>query len=87
MGNTWHADVEHFLDVDGYPVLDLPRPAERLVEYFASIIEAVTSRDEKKALKTAGIRCCRRPGHRRGFISGWRGTMGDKVVENRGPVG
>ncbi|MGD0662300.1 MAG: hypothetical protein ABSD38_29950 [Syntrophorhabdales bacterium] len=65
MGNTWHTDIEHFLDVDGYPALDLPRPAERLMEYFGSIIEAVTGRYEKKAMRTTGIRCRRRPGHRR----------------------
>ncbi len=65
MGNTWHTDIEHFLDVDGYPALELSRPAERLMEYFGSIIEAVTSRDNEKAMTTTGIQCRRRPGHRR----------------------
>lgn len=63
MGNTWYTNIEHFLDVDGYPALDLPRPAERLMEYFGSIIESVTGRDEKKAMKATGIRCRRRPEH------------------------
>jgi hypothetical protein len=65
MGNTWYTDIEHFLDVDDYPALNLSRPAERLMDYFGSIIEAVTSRDEKKAVKITGIRCRRRPGRQR----------------------
>ena len=61
MGNTWYTDIDHFLDADGYPALDLARPAERLMEYFGSIIEAVTSRDGEKAVKATGVRCRRRP--------------------------
>jgi hypothetical protein len=65
MGNTWYTDIEHFLDVDGYPALDLPRPAERLAEYFGSIIEAVTGMEGNETMETTGIRCRRRPRRRR----------------------
>ena len=113
MGNVWYTDIQHFLDADGYPAPGLPRPAERLMEYFGSIIEAVTGRNEKKAAKNTGVRCRRRPGHRRcegrilatsseanaeaiewecplcsdrGFITGWRGSIWDRTVENKGSV-
>ena len=65
MGNVWYTDIQHFLDADGYPAPDLPRPAERLMEYFGSIIEAVTGSNERKAAKNTGVRCHRRPEHRR----------------------
>lgn len=65
MGNVWYTDIRHFLDAYGYPAPDLPRPAERLMEYLGSIIEAVTSGNQRKATKITGVRCRSRLGHRR----------------------
>jgi hypothetical protein len=113
MGNVWYTDIQHFLDADGYPAPGLPRPAERLMEHFGSIIEAVTGRNEKKATKITDVQCRRRPGHwrcegrilaaiaevnpeavewecplcsDRGLITGWRGSIWDKMPEKKGPV-
>ena len=63
MGNTWVTDLRHFLNSDG-SILQLPRPAARLANYFGSIEEAVTARKNSDTWLT-GIRCCRRPGRRR----------------------
>ena len=64
MGDTWITNIQHFLDDDGYFPDDLPGPARKLANYLCSIVEAVTSRSDKKSYKT-GIRCRRRPMHKR----------------------
>lgn len=47
MANTWYTNIQDFLDLDGLPPVDLPHAGELLLDYFGSIIEAVTSRDEQ----------------------------------------
>lgn len=64
MGNTWVTDLSHFLDEDGIVPPDLPLPAERLVDYFGSIVKVVTSHKNFK-LSSTGIRSRRRPMHQR----------------------
>lgn len=64
MGNTWHTNIEHFLDLDGLPAIDLSRPAELLLKYFEAIVEAATSQNQQTTAVTE-IRCRRRPGRRR----------------------
>jgi hypothetical protein len=64
MGNTWVTDLRHFLNEEGIVPPDLPLPAERLAYYFGSIVKAVTSH-KNLCLSPSGIRCRRRPKHRR----------------------
>jgi len=65
MVNTWYTNIEHFLDQDGLPAIDIPRRAELLLDYLGSIIEAVTSRNNKNGIETTDVQCRRRPQHRR----------------------
>jgi len=65
MANTWYTNIQDFLDLDGLPPVDLPHAGELLLDYFGSIIEAVTTRDERSTTKTTDIECRRRPRHRR----------------------
>jgi hypothetical protein len=37
MGDTWIVDLRHYLDPSG-AFADMPTPARRLAEYFASIV-------------------------------------------------
>ena len=64
MGDTWITNIQHFLDDEGYFPYDLPNPARNLANYLCSIVEAVTSTGKNKIYKT-GIRCRRRPNHKR----------------------
>lgn len=60
MGNTWIVDLSHYLTPVG-AIADMPSPARKLAEYFASIVvDATTNLDEEPS-----VRCRRRPGHRR----------------------
>ena len=63
MANTWIIDIRDFLKED-YSFGNLTRSAERVVNYFGSIVEAVTSRENNDSFSTE-IPCRRRPGHRR----------------------
>jgi len=65
MANTWYTNIQDFLDLDGLPPVDLPHAGELLLDYFGSIIEAVTTRDGRSRTKTTDIECRRRPRHRR----------------------
>jgi hypothetical protein len=64
MGDTWITDIRHFLGDDG-SIHNLPGPAARMADYIGSIIEAVTSRNPGEIEFVTGIRCRRRPGHKR----------------------
>jgi len=60
MANTWIIDLRHYLTPAG-AFADMPAPARRLAEYFASIVvDATTNLDGEPA-----VRCRRRPGRRR----------------------
>ena len=62
MGDTWNADLTHFLDTEGR--FAAPRgPARRLAEYFAAIV-AMASRPELTAPPEYRVRCRRRPGRK-----------------------
>jgi hypothetical protein len=57
MGNTWYTNMNHFLDEEGLPALDMPRPAVLLMEFLGSIIEDVSD----------PLLCCTVI-HKKGFI-------------------
>lgn len=60
MPNTWIVDLRHYLAPSG-ALAEMPRPARRLAEYFASIVvDASSYLDEPPS-----VRCRRCPGHRR----------------------
>ncbi len=65
MANTWYTNIQDFLDLDGLPPVDLPHAGKLLLDYFGSIIEAVTTRDERSTTKTTDIECRRRSRHQR----------------------
>ena len=56
MGNTWITDIRHFLDSEGN-VIQEPRPARLLAQYFCSIIEAVTGRSVQRQDLSTGEAC------------------------------
>jgi hypothetical protein len=59
VGNTWIVDLRHYLSPVG-AIADMPGPARKLAEYFASIVvDATTNLDEEPT-----VRCRRRPAHR-----------------------
>lgn len=59
MADTWIADLRHYLAPSG-AMADMPAPARRLAEYFASIVvDATTNLDDPPS-----VRCRRRPGRR-----------------------
>jgi len=60
MGDTWIVDLRHYLAPSG-ALAEMPAPARRLAEYFASIVvDATSNLDEPPS-----VRCRRRPGRRR----------------------
>jgi len=60
MSNTWVVDLRHYLTSAG-AMADMPPPARRLAEYFATIVvDATTHIDEPPS-----VRCRRRPQRRR----------------------
>ena len=60
MRTGWVVDLQHFLAPSG-AIADMPAPARRLAEYFASIVvDATSNLDEPPS-----VRCRRRPGRRR----------------------
>lgn len=60
MGNTWIIDLRHYLTPAG-AMADMPAPARKLADYFASIVlDATANIDEPPT-----VRCRRRPQHRR----------------------
>jgi len=59
VGNTWIVDLRHYLTPTG-AMADMPKPARRPAEYFASIVDATVTIDEPPS-----VRCRRRPRHRR----------------------
>lgn len=59
MRTGWVVDLRHFLAPSG-AIAELPGPARRLAEYFASIVvDATSNLDEPPS-----VRCRRRPGRR-----------------------
>ena len=65
MGNTWIVDMSHY-DWRDEDEKEMPRPAVRLAEYFASIVEAtvrIASLDIDGG--AIDVQCRRRPGRRR----------------------
>lgn len=62
MGNTWIADLTHFLDGTGR-IAPEKGPARRIAEYFASIV-AMVSRPELVTPSEYRVRCRRRPGRK-----------------------
>jgi hypothetical protein len=60
MGNTWVVDLRHYLNEAG-AFAEMPSPARRLAEYFASIVVDATSNLDDEL----NFRCRRRPGRRR----------------------
>lgn len=63
MGNTWVTDIRHFLDSEGN-VIQEPRPARHLAQYFCLIIEAATGQPVHRQDRSTGVHCRRRPGHK-----------------------
>ena len=61
---TWVTDLRHFLDDTGGFPRELPGPARKLAEYFASIV-AAASEPQVAGRNAPTIRCRRRPGNRR----------------------
>lgn len=60
MRTGWVIDLRHFLAPSG-AIAEMPAPARRLAEYFASIVvDATSNLDEPPS-----VRCRRRPGHKR----------------------
>lgn len=63
MPDTWVTDMTHFLDERGkVPVM--PAPVRRLVDHFGAIVIAASGSPLKAQVST-GVKCRRRPGHRR----------------------
>jgi len=60
MGNTWIVDLRHYLTPSG-AFAEMPSPARRLAEYFASIVVDATANLEGNP----SVQCRRRPGRRR----------------------
>jgi hypothetical protein len=55
MGNTWIADLSHFLTPAG-AFADMPRRARLLAEFFASIVvDATANLDEEPAVRCACV--------------------------------
>ncbi len=64
MIGSWITDLRHFLDEEG-TTWKLPPPAARLADFFGGIVEAVTSQDNNTSIISTGLRCRRRPGHKK----------------------
>jgi hypothetical protein len=60
MGNTWIVDLRHYLTPAG-AIAEMPAPARKLAEYFASIVLDATANLDKEPT----VRCRRRPGNKR----------------------
>jgi hypothetical protein len=60
MGDTWIVDLRHYLTPAG-AFAEMPRPARRLAEFFASIVVDATSNIDGEP----SVRCRRHPGHQR----------------------
>ena len=60
MKTGWVVDLRHFLGPSG-AIADMPAPARRVAEYFASIVVGATS----NLAGEPAVRCRRRPGRRR----------------------
>jgi hypothetical protein len=56
----WFIDLQHYLAPSG-AIADMPAPAWRLAEYFASIVVDATSNIDEPP----SVRCRRRPGGKR----------------------
>jgi hypothetical protein len=56
--DTWIVDLRHYLTLAG-TLVDAPKPARNLAEYFAQIVAQGSNYDEAITL-----RCRRRPGRR-----------------------
>ena len=69
MGNAWIVDLRHYLTPEG-ALADMPPPARRIAEFFASIVVDATSNLDG----TPTVRCRHRPGHRRctGILMSYR---------------
>jgi hypothetical protein len=62
MGNTWIADLTHFLDENGH-IAPETGPARRMAEFFVAIV-AMVSRPELVIPAEYQVRCRRRPGRK-----------------------
>jgi hypothetical protein len=83
MGDTWIVDLRHYLTPAG-AIAEMPRPARRLADYFASIVvDATTNLDDPPS-----VRCRRRPRHRpcRGIVFSMPSIEHDDAIVWHCPV-
>lgn len=83
MANTWIVDLRHYLTPAG-AIADMPAPARKLANYFASIVvDATANIDEEPT-----VRCRRHPGHRRcsGIVMSYPSAEEDQSIHWYCPV-
>jgi hypothetical protein len=71
MGNTWIFDLRHCLTPAG-AFAEMPSPARRVAEYFASIVLALPDPEHEEAISWYCPVC-----GDNGLIRGWQGTLWD----------